>query len=54
MKVKELKNILSQYDDELDVLIDKSIDGYCTDITDMQEYDVQKYDDKHIIINYQT
>lgn len=54
MKVKELKNILSQYDDELDVLIDKSVDGGFIDITDMQEYDVQKYDDKHIIINYQT
>lgn len=50
MTVKELKEILSQYDDELDVLIDKSVDGAFIDITDMQEYDVQQYDDKHIII----
>ena len=54
MKVKELKNILSQYDDELDILIDKSIDGYCSSIVYMEECDVQQYDDQHIIINYQT
>lgn len=54
MKVKDLKELLSKYDDELDVLIDKSIDGYCTSIVDMEEYDIQQYDDQHIIINYQT
>ena len=54
MKVKDLKKLLSKYDDELDVLIDKSVDGAFSDITDMQEYDIQQYDDKHIIINYQT
>ena len=52
--VKKLKEILSQYDDELVVLIDKSDPSTFSDVTYMEEGDIQRYDDERIIINYQT
>lgn len=56
MKVKELKKIISQYDDEMDVLIDKSVDGGFVNIVEMEEYDIQKYnfEENKIIIGWQT
>lgn len=56
MTVKELKEILSKYDDETEVLIDKSVDGGFIDIVEMEEYDIQKYhfEENKIIINWQT
>ena len=53
MTVKELKEILSQYDDETVVLIDKSVDGGFEDIREITEYDIQKYEDDKIIIGWQ-
>lgn len=52
MKVNKLKEILSQYDDELDILIDKSIDGGFSDIRELTESDIMKYSDMEIIIGY--
>lgn len=54
MTIKELKEILSQYDDEAEVLIDKSVDGGFENIREITEYDIQKYqfDENKIIIGY--
>lgn len=52
MTVKELKEFLSQYDDEVDVFIDKSVDGGWSDIRYLTESDITKYGDTKIIIGY--
>lgn len=56
MTIKELKEILSQYDENTEVLIDKSVDGGFVNIVEMEEYDIQKYDfeENKIIIGWQT
>lgn len=54
MTVKELKDILSKYDENLDVLIDKSVDGGFGCIRDFEDYDIQKYGDTKIIIGYDS
>ena len=51
MKVKQLKEIISRLDDEMDVLIDKSVDGGFSDIRHVTESDFYLEDDK-IIIGY--
>ena len=52
MNVGELKKLLDKYDDNIDVLIDKSVDGGFADIAYLEESDIQKYGDTKIIINY--
>lgn len=52
MTVSELIKLLSQYDENLEVLIDKSVDGGFIDIRDFEERDIMKYDDNKIIIGY--
>ena len=54
MTVKELKDILSKYDDDIEVLIDKSVDGGFMSIRNMEEWDIQKYGDTKIIIGYDS
>lgn len=56
MTIKELKEILSQYDENTEVLIDKSVDGGFVNIVEMEEYDIQKYtfEENKIIIGWQT
>ena len=53
MTIKELKEILSQYDENMEVLIDKSVDGGFIDIEEMEEYDIQEYEDNKLIIGWQ-
>lgn len=53
MKVRELKEIIAQYDDDFDVLIDKSVDGGFSEVRDLTESDITKYDDTQIIIGYE-
>lgn len=55
MKIKELIEVLSSYDDEnMEVLIDDSIDGFLEDVRELEEWDIRKYDDNSIIFNYKT
>lgn len=52
MKVKELKEILTQFDDDIDILIDKSVDGGFEEIRHLTESDIYLDDDNKIIIGY--
>ena len=52
MKVKELIEILSQYDENMEVLIDESVDGMICDYEELTENDINKFDDNKIIIGY--
>ena len=51
MKVKQLKEIISHLDDEMDVLIDKSVDGGFSDIRQLTKSDLYLDGDK-IILGY--
>lgn len=54
MTVSELIKILSQYDGDMDVIIDDSTDGGFFNIRNLEEWDIQKYGDTKIIFNYKT
>lgn len=53
MKIKELIKILSQYDENMEVLIDKSVDGMISDYEEFTENDITKFDENKIIIGWQ-
>lgn len=52
MKVKELIEFLSQFDDEMDLFIDKSVDGGVSDIQNLTKPDFYIDGDK-IILGYE-
>lgn len=52
MKIKDLKQILEKYDDEINIMIDKTVDGGFGEIRDFEEYDIFETDDNQIILGY--